>query len=176
VGVWGYSAIDKEYFDPDSTTDIMGYCRPQWISDYTYNALFKRLNQVEAVARAQVPTTSSDAGAAGFAPFRSAAIRDERGHAPIDEGRILRVDGQGVTRWSTASLANEAVSADTGSSENAASSIDLLDERGNAIAAVSARFVPYDHLPGGYLILPKTSVKFNAVRTHIEGRLHTLVR
>jgi hypothetical protein len=31
---------------PGTATDMMGYCDPKWISDYTFNALFNRIKEV----------------------------------------------------------------------------------------------------------------------------------
>lgn len=42
LGVWGWDPRSDTFFDPAATTDFMGYCDPQWLSDYTYRALFAR--------------------------------------------------------------------------------------------------------------------------------------
>lgn len=42
LGVWGWDARDNTFFDPTMTTDFMAYCDPQWLSDYTYRALYER--------------------------------------------------------------------------------------------------------------------------------------
>ena len=42
TGVWSYDFRSKKFFDPMTTRDIMGYCEPKWISDYTYDLLFSR--------------------------------------------------------------------------------------------------------------------------------------
>ncbi len=46
IGVWGYDLLTKELFSPDKLTDVMGYCNPVWISDFTYKALFDRIKFV----------------------------------------------------------------------------------------------------------------------------------
>lgn len=38
IGTWGYSLAGTLY-DPGKYKDVMSYCRPQWISDYTYAKL-----------------------------------------------------------------------------------------------------------------------------------------
>lgn len=43
TGVWGYDRRDQALFGPTDTADVMSYCAPWWISDYTYNALFDRI-------------------------------------------------------------------------------------------------------------------------------------
>jgi hypothetical protein len=42
IGVTGYDLLAKAPKSAQTFTDIMGYCDPTWISDYTFNALFER--------------------------------------------------------------------------------------------------------------------------------------
>ena len=46
IGVWGYDLLSKQLLSPDTTTDVMGYCQPVWVSDFTYKALFDRVKIV----------------------------------------------------------------------------------------------------------------------------------
>ena len=46
IGVWGYDIIEKTLKSPNLHTDFMGYCDPTWVSDYTFDALFDRVRQV----------------------------------------------------------------------------------------------------------------------------------
>jgi hypothetical protein len=46
TGVWGYDSRKKTFFDPTKTTDIMGYCDPKWVSDYTYKGLLSRSSMI----------------------------------------------------------------------------------------------------------------------------------
>jgi len=39
IGKWGYDALTHKLKDPDQFSDLMGYCGPTWISDYTYNGV-----------------------------------------------------------------------------------------------------------------------------------------
>lgn len=43
VGVWGYDNRNRNLIAPSSAFDIMGYCQPEWISDFTYTALHQRV-------------------------------------------------------------------------------------------------------------------------------------
>jgi hypothetical protein len=52
IGQFGLRIDLMQLFDPATYADIMGYCEPVWISDYTYQALFN--NQVTAGATPQV--------------------------------------------------------------------------------------------------------------------------
>lgn len=49
IGVWGFDARTRTFHAPTETTDYMGYCDPQWISDYTWSAMFERTLAVSAL-------------------------------------------------------------------------------------------------------------------------------
>jgi hypothetical protein len=49
TSTWGWD-LRSNKLHPPSAKDIMGYCEPAWISDYTYNALADRCEQVNATA------------------------------------------------------------------------------------------------------------------------------
>jgi hypothetical protein len=42
IGVFGYD-VAEQTLKPASTSDIMGYCEPKWIGDYTYKAIMSYL-------------------------------------------------------------------------------------------------------------------------------------
>ncbi len=44
IGVYGVDTDDDVLLDPSANYDMMSYCGPEWVSDYTYEALFQ--NQV----------------------------------------------------------------------------------------------------------------------------------
>lgn len=54
TGVWGYDQVTELLLDPEGHTDIMGYCRNKWISDYTYRALATRITQVNAATEMRI--------------------------------------------------------------------------------------------------------------------------
>lgn len=41
VGVWGYDASSNRLIDPAGFSDIMGYCSPSWVSDFTYQGFLE---------------------------------------------------------------------------------------------------------------------------------------
>jgi len=55
IGVWGYDVVTQDLWHPDRTKDIMSYCTPLWISDYTYNGLFVRSKAVNALMSIRFP-------------------------------------------------------------------------------------------------------------------------
>jgi hypothetical protein len=48
AGVWGWDDRTGTFVDPSVTADFMGYCSPAWVSDYTYQALYDRIEAVHA--------------------------------------------------------------------------------------------------------------------------------
>jgi hypothetical protein len=58
IGAWGYDPKAQVLLDPmGESRDMMSYCEPTWISDYTYKALYKRIQQVNALPYAlEVPS------------------------------------------------------------------------------------------------------------------------
>lgn len=40
LGVWGYNILTRQLIDPAAYTDMMGYCVPIWVSDYSFTELF----------------------------------------------------------------------------------------------------------------------------------------
>ncbi|WP_156338500.1 hypothetical protein [Chondromyces crocatus] len=46
IGSWGYNILTRQLYDPTVFTDLMGYCVPIWISDYTFRGLFQRMQQL----------------------------------------------------------------------------------------------------------------------------------
>lgn len=47
IGVWGTDLFEEEpLLHSDKDNDFMGYCGSRWISDYTYRALYERLQYI----------------------------------------------------------------------------------------------------------------------------------
>lgn len=41
IGVYGVDTAGETLHDPERTHDVMSYCGPEWVSDYTYEGLFQ---------------------------------------------------------------------------------------------------------------------------------------
>jgi hypothetical protein len=140
IGVWGYNGT--RLLDPGKLTDVMGYCVPVWISDYTYDHLFDRIAYVNGLAQ------------------RSTAARrvEQKQH------RTLRVGFDGRLAWGR----DVAVGSDD---DDELASVDLLDANGRVVRTVTAPFAPFDHLPGGFLSVPLEALGDpDVARVRIGGR------
>jgi hypothetical protein len=59
IGVYGYDIVQRELKSPSSDSDMMSYCMPQFVSDYTYDALLKRIQALADARRSATgPTTA----------------------------------------------------------------------------------------------------------------------
>lgn len=104
IGVLGYDSVGGVLKDPQAFKDLMGYCEPNWISDYTYRAMFERIAAVEAPLAREVPTERARASTrretwASFIVTEQSvkwAKTHTRGGAPTDhpeKGVVYDVDG-----------------------------------------------------------------------------------
>lgn len=50
IGTWGWDARSSKLIDPAKTADFMGYCSPDWVSDYAFGKLARRMNHVANAA------------------------------------------------------------------------------------------------------------------------------
>lgn len=57
IGLWGWSGAALS--DPAETTDFMGYCDDQWVSDYTYRGLHQRLLDLQAAQNPLLPARAA---------------------------------------------------------------------------------------------------------------------
>jgi len=51
IGVWGYDLVAKKLVSPSTGKDFMSYCTPEWVSDYTFEKLFERIQTVNGAPR-----------------------------------------------------------------------------------------------------------------------------
>lgn len=75
TGVWGLDTASMTLYDPETTTDFMGYCDVEWISDYTYKRLLARASKVnlpQTVGDARVPSVIVSVNGKGEAKWGGA--------------------------------------------------------------------------------------------------------
>jgi hypothetical protein len=131
IGIWGYSFAKSALLDPTGQArDMMSYCSPTWISDYTYQALFDRITEINQMPKAL--------------------------HSSVTYHSIL-VRGDGIKRGGSVTL--------PASSSAHQRTVERVTSGG--VEKVSARYYPFDHLPGGILLVPE-SADYGQLR--FEGR------
>jgi hypothetical protein len=98
----------------------MGYCGPQWVSDYTYRAVGQRITEVNAQG-------------------------DESGARPPQTWSRILVGKNGELTWGKPITLTD---------EPGGESVTVTVERGSARTDLAGRYVGYDHLPGGWVLVP----------------------
>lgn len=156
IGVWGYDIFEKTLISPTRGRDMMGYCPNEWVSDYTYNALFERIATVNSQA-------NFTAGSAGGAPSAQQTFRV----ANVDASGNLAWDGdldldQAPTGGTTRAIDYVAADASFGGTRT--------------IAKAVGHFYPYDHLPGGIVLVPKNADVARWTHVRVSGAANTLAR
>jgi hypothetical protein len=129
IGSWGlFGGVLR---DPGVDADVMGYCEPVWVSDYTFDRLFNRITFVNG----QVPKLS---------PAPAARARRER-------VRTLTLRPDGTLAWGRERPGSLRAS-------GTPTAVELLDGNGRVLSVVSAPFARFDHLPGGFVTLPAAAL------------------
>lgn len=99
IGVWGWDARDGDLIDPTRTVDMMSYCAPIWLSDYTFAALYDRIQAVERSPRAATverPMFAWDPVEDTFEPLGDATLLATTVGEAV-RVRIVRRDGAEAT-------------------------------------------------------------------------------
>lgn len=96
TGTWGWDSRSSLLVEP-TASDVMGYCRPAWLSDYTYRAIAERsaeanISEGPAEDKATRPWSSLLLYGNGSARWvRSTTRTRPQGH--IEQATLLAADG-----------------------------------------------------------------------------------
>ena len=140
IGGWGYNPYTGETFSPSQFVDLMTYCQPEWVSDYSYQkALEYRLAlnlDIETVAADAVSTVMSFAGTVS-------------GDASKETGLDAIPEAQGVDLTPTVAITTaEVVDHSPMAPQPGAHTLVGRDADGAVVVAVSFRAYDFDHIPG----------------------------
>jgi hypothetical protein len=127
IGVWGYDPNSKTLLNPTSYKDVMGYCDPDWISDFNYKRMFTRVLYVNSNAYMIPPSQPAADPARAPGRFRTAVI-----------------DVDGSISWGATF---DVELPQTGELRQ----VEVLDESGQAIGSVVGFYYPFLHVDGGTL-------------------------
>jgi hypothetical protein len=129
IGVWGFDAPHHVLLDPMLYGDVMGYCWPDWISDFTYLALFERIAQVNS----EVETKS-------LAPVRI-----------LSSYRRVILSADGKLRWGSLSRPGREASGPL-------RDLTLLGNGGAVLRKISVVLRRFADAQGGFLLLPESAL------------------
>jgi hypothetical protein len=126
IGVWGFDSLNHLLLDPAAYGDVMGYCSPDWISDYTYDAIFDRIQYVNAAVT-------------------SAKVLQHR--PPAVAFRRVLIDAAGGLAWGSLFTPGH-------DPRGPARAVSLLAADGSAIASATGYFQPFGDSARGFLLVP----------------------
>ncbi|MDE2662691.1 MAG: hypothetical protein OXI39_06790, partial [Gemmatimonadota bacterium] len=66
IGVWGFNSADGSLVDPEAS-DLMSYCWPKWISDFSFSKAFDHRLREEGTAAAQANVARTGVARTGVA-------------------------------------------------------------------------------------------------------------
>jgi hypothetical protein len=98
LGDWGYDLAAERLIDPNTYTDIMGYCQNQFVSDYTYKALFARGSRINLMSHAPTRYQLVWLDGAGAARLGSVITVNEALDGDLIEVPVQGADGSTTTR------------------------------------------------------------------------------
>ncbi len=139
IGAWGYDLATQHLQDPARVKDIMSYCNPQFVSDYTYRGLHQRGSLINRALLS----------------------------APLSY-QIIAFDGAGKAEWGPEQQLREPMSLE-------GIPVTVTPVGGPAEQRV-AQVYRYDHLPGGWLLVPRAEQPLRQVGFTLEGQRYTLAR
>ncbi len=148
IGVWGYNLVTKKLIDPASGKDLMGYCQPEWISDYNFQKLFTRMATVNNAPK----------------------IYDPQAWTAPRQYRFLNIEPDGTATWGQETILRERPLTNEHTVTHRAAN-------GAIIATATGYWYEYGDLPGGFLLVPappagsvSTTIAGSAVATTLHHR------
>ncbi len=150
IGVWGYDLNTKKLISPAKGRDFMGYCPNEWVSDYTFTALFDRIAAVngKAISGLTGGTTSSASGSQARAVQPSQSSQVGQAFQASQTFRMATVGADGSVSWSGE------IELDAEPGDGVAHEVTFSGAGGQSLGTSTARFYRYDHLAGGVLVVP----------------------
>ena len=144
IGVWGYDLFTKKLINPSKGRDFMGYCPNEWVSDYTFSALFDRI----AAVNGSTSTSGGSSAGSGSGGGSMHATPQGQVFATPQTFRMATVAADGSMSW------GGEFDLDEEPTDGEARVATFASASGALLGTHTARFYPYDHLPGGVLIVP----------------------
>lgn len=144
IGVVGYDLVAKQFIDPSQTGDMMGYCPPTWVSDYTYKALATRVATINGAL---------------------SVIGSPNKFATSMAHHFVNVDGAGNVTWGQPIMMHNKPPAGD-------HTVTYKDASGNVLMTTTAALHKYDHAAGGYLIVPEGPTGYASIEVSNLGNSH----
>ena len=137
IGSWGYDIFTKSFVSPTKGHDFMSYCENEWVSDYTYSALFDRIAALNGNPASGATGSTSSSPSTMPAPSAAPQVF-----------RMANVAADGTVSWTSD------IELDEEPSDGKSMLATFASSSGQTLGTHTAHFYPYDHLPGGVLVVP----------------------
>lgn len=89
IGAWGVDLASQQVYAPSSSYDLMSYCSPEWVSDYTWNALVNWRASFPLAAPVAATAAPGDGLLIWGRATPSGLILEPAFPAPINPGSLL---------------------------------------------------------------------------------------
>ncbi len=102
IGTRGYDVVNDVHYGTVDAYDVMGYCDPDWVSDYTYAAVHERMGAVEGLRDEHSARAVEDWTAIDVFGGEVRKVHPTRSFAFTPEGDRVDVelpDGRTVEGW-----------------------------------------------------------------------------
>jgi len=140
IGSWGYDIFAKTFLSPTKGHDMMSYCPNEWVSDYTYSALFDRIAALNG---------NPASGATGSTASGTGTMPTAKGTREVAQTfRMAIVAADGTATWT------DEIELDQEPDAGKSMLTTFVSSQGQTLGTHTAHFYPYDHLPGGVLVVP----------------------
>ncbi|WP_420449462.1 M66 family metalloprotease [Candidatus Palauibacter sp.] len=175
-GAWGYDFERRELVDP-TVPDLMGYCNPNWISDYffTHAAQFRRYYERASAGAAGARTRTlllwGGIGSDGAPFLEPSFVVDAAASGPRSDGdyELTGTAGDGRVLFSTSFEMPEVAHGEGGS--RFAFTLPVEPQWGDGLVKVTLSG------PGGTATLdPETGASMAIVRDRSSGRVRGILR
>jgi hypothetical protein len=137
LGSWGYDERTDTMVEPTKGRDFMSYCSPEWISDYNFERLIKRVSAVSK-AGADVSTMSL---------------------ALPTTYRFVEVQTDGTLRLGDEITLKERLYGEP-------HEVTYTDDAGHVVMKATGYFTAYDEIEGGTLLVPSPRPEIATLQIH----------
>lgn len=137
IGTWGYDIFAKTFLSPTKGHDMMSYCPNEWVSDYTFSALFDRIAALNGN-----PASGATGNSSSGSTMPAAAVGTPQTY------RMANVAADGTVSWT------DEIELDQEPAAGKSMLATFVGSSGQTIGTHTAHFYAYDHLPGGVLVVP----------------------
>ena len=143
IGTWGYDVSSGATFNPGTYKDLMTYCGPEWVSDFSFNNALDFRTGVGGGTPWDVPAEGLAPAGTGTVIHLSGTLASEPDHAAVQHDLIGSVPGNSIRRV-------DVVDRKANPPEPGMYRMVGRDEDGRTVVSVPFRSYAIDHASGSF--------------------------